>query len=92
MLELIESSELSAIRCADYIISIKPIESEVLANSIEVLINFDINEGRARDIKLVVSRGNNYAPLAAGEKEMKKNSRRSITLYGFNPETKEYKI
>lgn len=81
MLELIESSEHSAIRCDDYIISNKPIESWVLANNIEILMNFDINKSKTCGIK-----------LAADEKEMKENSRRSITLYGFNPETKEYKI
>ena len=74
MLELIESSEHSAIRCEDYIISNKPIESGVLANNIEILMNFDINKSKTCGIK-----------LAADEKEMKENSRRSITLYGFNP-------
>jgi hypothetical protein len=44
-------------------------------------MNFDINKSKTCGIK-----------LAADEKEMKENSRRSITLYGFNPETKEYKI
>lgn len=83
MLELIESSEHSAIRCDDYIISNKPTELplEVLANNVEVLMNFGINKSKTCDIK-----------LAADEKKMKVNSRRSITLYGFNPETREYKI
>nr|YP_009945048.1 GIY-YIG endonuclease [Monilinia laxa]QOE17412.1 GIY-YIG endonuclease [Monilinia laxa]QYB19846.1 GIY-YIG endonuclease [Monilinia laxa]QYB19931.1 GIY-YIG endonuclease [Monilinia laxa]QYB20103.1 GIY-YIG endonuclease [Monilinia laxa]QYB20169.1 GIY-YIG endonuclease [Monilinia laxa] len=60
MLELIESSEHSAIRCDDYIISNKPIESGVLANNIEILMNFDINKSKTCGIK-----------LAADEKEIK---------------------
>lgn len=68
--ELIELSEHSAIRCKDFIITLKPIDSEILSNNLNALFNFDLDR----------------------EKLEKKKGRRNITIYGFNPETQEYKI
>jgi len=78
MTELIESSEHSAIRCEDYIISLKPLNCKNLANNLDVLLNFEINSSKTRDRKLAAE-------------ELKKG-RKGLTIYGFNPETHEYKI
>lgn len=76
--ELIESSEHSAIRCKDHIISLKPLNGKNLADNLDVLLNFEISSSKTRDRKLAA-------------KELKKG-RKSLTIYGFNPETHEYKI
>jgi hypothetical protein len=78
MTELIESSEHYAIRSEDYIISLKPLNYENLANNLDALLNFEINTSKTRDRKLAA--------------EGLKKGRKSLTIYGFNPETLEYKI
>lgn len=69
MSELIGSSEHSAIRCEDYIISLKPLDYEILSNNFDALLNFDIPESKKRDRKLAAE-------------ELKKN--KGVTIYGYN--------
>nr|YP_009568484.1 hypothetical protein [Drechslerella brochopaga]QBL02564.1 hypothetical protein [Drechslerella brochopaga] len=71
--ELIESSKHSAIRCNDFIITLKPADTKNLSNNLDALLIFDINKNKISELE-------------------KKRGRKSITIYGFNPETKEYKI
>lgn len=78
MSELLESSEHSAIRCGDYIISLKSMDYEGLANNLDALLNFDISERKTRDSKQVA--------------DTLKKGRKGVTIYGFNPETCEYKV
>lgn len=75
MTELIESSEHSAIRCKDFIITLNPADSENLSKYLDDLLIFDIHKSKIRD-----------------REESIKRKGRSMTIYGFNPETKEYKI
>lgn len=79
MLDLIESSEHFAIIYEGYIISLKPLNSEFLAENLDGLLNFDTNSNKTSDKKLAAE-------------ELKKKGRKSVTIYGFNPETIEYKI